>query len=144
MLSMYFYYCLWFVVPVPLNLCYLFLLWCLYIDSFYWKYIHVYDNFYVVMYIMQQILQYICICVFAYTNLKKHWSSSYLRQKIFTLPKNKRNASLAKDKSTQMPTRDFKLAWRFPKFMNAEWSLNLEICFPVAINKSNELSYTKH
>lgn len=145
MLSMYFYYCLWFVVPVPLNFCYLFLLWCLYIDSFYWKYIHVYDNFYVVMYIIQQILQYICICAFAYTNLKKSTDLVLIwGKKIFTLPKNKRNASLAKDKSTQMPTRDFKLAWNFqvhecwvvPKFGN--------LFFPVANNKSNELSYTKH
>ena len=51
MLSVYFYYCLWFVVSVLLNFYYLYLLRCLYIDSFYWKYIHVY-NFYVVMYII--------------------------------------------------------------------------------------------
>lgn len=142
MLSMYLYYCLWFVVPVPLNFCYLFLLWCLYIHSFYWKYIHVYDNFYVVIYIIQQILQYICICVFAYTNLKKSTDLVLIWGKKFLFYRKTKETHLSPRINQLRCQQEISSLPGISKFINAEWSLNLEICFfpLLIINQMNCLT----
>lgn len=79
------------------------------------------------MYIIQQILQYIYMCLFTQT-WKKHWSSSYLRQK-FLLYRKTKEMHLSPRINQLRCQQEISSLPGISKFMNAEWSLNLEYSF---------------